>query len=154
MDYVSLMPTNLYGPNDNFELNSSHVLPALINKFHSAKLNCSNEVTLWGTGKPLREFMHVDDLANAVLFLIENKSSHHLYNVGTGNDITIKDLAIIIKDITGFVGKINWDESKPDGTYRKLMSNKRLNKLGWKSKVDLVEGIKQTYEWYLNSQDD
>ena len=144
-EYVSLMPTNLYGPNDNFDLKSSHVLPAMIRKFHEAKINGNARVELWGTGSPKREFLHVDDLGQAVLFVLENELEEHLYNVGTGVDLTIKELAEQIKSIVGFKGGIGWDATKPDGTPRKLMSSERLNRLGWKSKIPLDQGVYNTY---------
>ena len=149
-DYISLMPSNLYGPNDNFDLKTSHVLPALIRKFHEAKIKNNKNVKVWGDGTPMREFMHVDDLAEAVKFSIENKLDDGLYNVGFSNDISIKDLANTIKKITGFKGKILWDDSKPNGTPKKLMDSKKFNKLGWKPKIELENGIKLTYEWYKN----
>ena len=147
-DYVSLMPTNLYGPNDNFDLKSSHVLPAMIRKFHEAKLNGNSPVELWGTGKPRREFLHVDDLAQAVLFGIENILSNHLYNVGTGVDTTIKELADIVQSIVGHKGEILWDYNKPDGTPRKLLDITRFNNEGWSSNYDFIQGITEVYEWY------
>lgn len=148
-DYVSLMPTNLYGTHDNFDLNSSHVLPAMIRKFHEAKLNHHAPVTLWGSGTPMREFLFVDDMAESVLFALENKLPDYLYNVGTGLDLTIKDLAETIQKITGHQGAIVWDASKPDGTPRKLMDVSKMHKLGWKHKVNLEEGIQKTYNWFL-----
>jgi GDP-L-fucose synthase len=150
-DYVSLMPTNLYGPNDNFDLNSSHVLPAMIRKFHEAKLNGNTAVMLWGTGSPMREFLHVDDLAQAVLFALENKLEEHLYNVGTGIDLTIKDLAEKIQSVVDHKGDINWDSTKPDGTPRKLMDSSKINFQGWQPSTSLKEGIKSTYIWFLDS---
>lgn len=150
-DYVSLMPTNLYGPNDNFDLKSSHVLPAMIRKFHEAKENNHATVTLWGTGSPMREFLHVDDLGQAVLFALENKLEEHLYNVGTGVDLTIKELAGLIQSEVGHEGDVLWDDSKPDGTPRKLMDNSKLNKRGWNSVVDLKNGIRETYKFFLAS---
>lgn len=150
-DFVSLMPTNLYGPNDNFDLKSSHVLPAMLRKFHEAKLHDHTPVTLWGSGTPMREFLHVDDLAKAVVFALENVLPEHLYNVGTGTDITIKMLAEIIKETVGHQGEIDWDTTKPDGTPRKLMDSSKLEQLGWKYKIDLEEGILRTYEWYLKN---
>ena len=147
----SLMPTNLYGPNDNFDLNSSHVIPALIRKFHEAKENNSNVVLLWGTGSPFREFLHVDDLASAILFSLENKPEYNLLNVGSSKEISIKDLALTIKEIVGFSGEINWDTSKPDGTPRKLMDSSKLLSLGWKPKIDLKPGLEATYNYYLDS---
>lgn len=148
-DYVSLMPTNLYGPNDNFDLQSSHVLPAMIRKFHEAKLNNHAPVTLWGSGTPLREFLHVDDLAQAVMFAVENTLPEHLYNVGSGTDLSIKDLALLIQKEVGHQGQILWDASKPDGTPRKLMDVQKMKHLGWKAQIGLQEGIQKTYLWYL-----
>jgi GDP-L-fucose synthase len=150
-DYVSLMPTNLYGSHDNFDLNTSHVLPAMIRKFHEAKLNGNATVTLWGSGTPKREFLHVDDLAEAVVFSIENKLSYDLYNIGTGLDLTIVELAALIQDIVGHRGEIVWDASKPDGTPRKLMDVSRINSEGWKAKIPLSEGVKSTYRWFLEN---
>jgi len=150
-NYFSLMPTNLYGPNDNFDLNSSHVIPALIRKFHEAKENHSDDVFLWGTGSPFREFLHVDDLASAIVFSLENKPVHNLLNVGSSKEISIKELALKIKEIVGFSGEIKWDTSKPDGTPRKLMDSSKLLSLGWKPKIDLKSGLKDTYNYYLDS---
>ena len=149
-DYVSLMPTNLYGPNDNFDLKTSHVLPAMIRKFHEAKENNHAKVTLWGSGSPMREFLHVDDLGQAVLFALEHKLEKHLYNVGSGNDLTIKALAEIIQKVVGHKGEVIWDDTKPDGTPKKLMDSSKLNAKGWKSIIDLEKGIKTTYEWFLD----
>lgn len=146
---ISLMPTNLYGPRDNFDLNNSHVLPALIRKFHEAKLKDKKEVVVWGTGSPRREFLHVDDLTDAAVFLMKNYDSEEIINVGVGEDITIKDLAESIKDIVGYEGRIIFDSSKPDGTPRKLLGVSRLNSLGWEPKIGLREGITETYQWYL-----
>lgn len=151
-DFVSLMPTNLYGSHDNFDLNTSHVLPAMIRKFHEAKLN-SDAVQLWGSGTPMREFLHVDDMAQAVVYALENKLPEHLYNVGTGTDVTIKELAEVIQDIVGHQGEIVWDASKPDGTPRKLMDVSKLKAQGWASNIDLVSGIQKTYQWFLENQD-
>jgi GDP-L-fucose synthase len=147
-DYISLMPTNLFGINDNFNLETSHVLPALIRKFHDAKINNKSHVLLWGSGTPKREFLFVDDLASAVVFSIENKLNESLYNVGYGTDISIKDVATLIKNIVGYKGDIEWDKSKPDGTPRKLMDSSKLNNLGWKAKYNLEEGINHTYNWF------
>ena len=152
-DYVSLMPTNLYGPGDNFDLKTSHVLPALIRKFHEAKENNNSKVTLWGSGTPLREFLYVDDLGQAVLFALEHKLEEHLYNVGSGSDLTIKALAEMIQKVVDHNGKILWDESKPDGTPKKLMDSFKLNKMGWKPHIMLEEGIKNTYNWFLDHID-
>ena len=151
-NFHSLMPTNMYGYNDNFDLNSSHVLPALIRKFHDAKINRNMDVILWGTGKPLREFLFVDDLAEAVLFCLENNLDEDFYNIGSGNEISIKDLALLIQSIVGHKGKIKWDSNKPDGTPRKLLDVNKINKLGWKSKTDLKNGISKTYSWFLDNQ--
>ena len=148
-DYVSLMPTNLYGPNDNFDLENSHVLPAMIRKFHEAKQDNHSSVILWGSGSPLREFLHVDDLAQAVLFALEHKLDDYLYNVGSGSDLTIKALAEMIQKVIGHNGKVLWDDSKPNGTPKKLMDSYKLNKLGWKSSIELIDGIRNTYEWFL-----
>jgi GDP-L-fucose synthase len=147
-NFISAMPTNLYGPNDNFDLETSHVLPALIRKFHEAKVNDEDEVVIWGTGKPRREFLHVDDLADSLLFLMNNYSGDQFVNVGVGKDISILELAELIKDIVGFEGEIVNDLSKPDGTPRKLLNVTRLNDLGWKAKISLEKGIKNTYEWF------
>ncbi len=151
-DFVSLMPTNLYGSNDNFDLNTSHVLPAMLRKFYEAKENNNASVTLWGTGTPMREFLHVDDLAKAVIFVVENILPEHLYNIGTGTDVTIKQLAETIQKVVGHIGKINWDSSKPDGTPRKLLDVSKMNKLGWKAEIDLQKGIEITYAWFLSNQ--
>ena len=148
-DFVSLMPTNLYGPNDNFDLQTSHVLPAMMRKFHEAKLNNNESVTLWGSGTPMREFLHVEDLAEAVVFAVENKFEENLYNVGTGVDLTIKDLAELIQKAVGHQGEIIWDSTKPDGTPRKLMDVSKMEKQGWKAKISLEDGIKTTYSWFL-----
>jgi GDP-L-fucose synthase len=150
-DYISIMPTNLYGPMDNFDLNSSHVLPAMIRKFHEAKLNKNSTVELWGSGKPMREFLHVNDLGKAVLFVLENKLNFGLYNVGTGNDLKIKELAHIVQKIINHTGKIKWNLSKPDGTPRKLMNIERLKNEGWTHKIDLLGGIEKTYSWFLEN---
>ncbi len=157
-NFLSLMPTNLYGFNDNFNLQTSHVLPALIRKFHEAKSDKSESVTIWGTGSPKREFLFVDDLAEAVKFTLENIEAKALYdleisqlNVGTGEDLTISELADTIKKIVGFEGSIIYDSTKPDGTPRKLMDVSRINNLGWKHKTNLEEGIKKTYEWFLEN---
>ena len=149
-DFVSLMPTNLYGSNDNFDLLSSHVLPAMMRKFHEAKLGGNYPVELWGSGMPMREFLHVDDLAQAVLFAIRNTLPDNLYNVGVGSDLTIKELALLIQRIVGHTGEIKWDATKPDGTPRKLMDVSKMHELGWKASITLEEGIKDTYQWYLN----
>jgi GDP-L-fucose synthase len=150
-DYVSLMPTNLYGSHDNFDLNTSHVLPAMIRKFHEAKIN-NKPVELWGSGSPMREFLHVDDLADAVVFALENKLPDYLYNIGTGKDLTIKELAELIQKVVGHEGEILWDSSKPDGTPRKLMNVDKMKNAGWKASTNLEEGIQKTYQWFLNNQ--
>ena len=152
-DFVSLMPTNLYGTHDNFDLKTSHVLPAMIRKFHDAKLNNNAPVTLWGSGTPMREFLFVDDMAKSVVFALENKLPEHLYNVGTGEDLTIKNLAETIQKVIGHEGELIWDRSKPDGTPRKLMDISKMHQLGWKHEVSLIEGIKKTYAWFLDNQE-
>jgi GDP-L-fucose synthase len=152
-NYVSLMPTNLYGPGDNFDLKTSHVLPAMIRKFHDAKLSGNSRVTLWGSGAPMREFLHVDDVAAAVHFAALNPLKKNLYNVGTGMDITIKDLAFKIQRIVGHKGDIIWDSEKPDGTPRKLMSVEKLKEQGWQYSIELEEGIQETYDWFLSHQE-
>ena len=152
-DYVSLMPTNLFGPFDNFDLRSSHVLPAMLRKFHEAKINKHSDVTLWGSGSPLREFLFVDDLAEAVVFALENNLPEYLYNIGTGKDITIKELAEIVQLVTGHKGKILWDSSKPDGTPRKLMDVSKIKEVGWQYSTELEDGIKITYQWFIENID-
>jgi GDP-L-fucose synthase len=177
-DFTSLMPTNLYGSHDNFDLHSSHVLPAMIRKFHEAKNQphafdsaqsavelrrdeqstngdvtpVSELVELWGSGTPMREFLHVDDMADAVVFAFENKLTENLYNIGTGEDLTIKDLALLIQKIVGHTGEIVWDSSKPDGTPRKLMDVSKMTNAGWKAKISLEKGIKETYKWFLENE--
>jgi GDP-L-fucose synthase len=150
-DYVSLMPTNLYGTRDNFDLQTSHVLPAMIRKFHEAKVNGNTPVTLWGSGTPMREFLFVDDMAESVVFALENKLPEYLYNVGTGEDLTIKELAETIQKVIGHSGDLIWDSSKPDGTPRKLMDISKMHALGWKHKIELQEGIEKTYSWFLEN---
>ncbi len=145
-NFISVMPTNLYGPNDNFDLNTSHVLPALIRKFHDAKVGNRDEVVLWGSGIPKREFLHVDDLANACIFLMDNYNSSEIINIGTGEDVSIKELAEMIGKIVGYSGRIIWDASKPDGTPRKLLDVSKINNLGWKYNIKLIDGLKMTYE--------
>jgi len=151
-DFVSLMPTNLYGPFDNFDLETSHVLPAMLRKFHEAK-NGNSPVKLWGSGTPMREFLHVDDLAQSVIFALENVLPEHLYNVGTGTDVTIRELAETIQAQTGHGGEIVWDTDKPDGTPRKLMDSSKMNALGWKADYTLKAGIENTYGWFLKNQE-
>ena len=145
-DFVSVMPTNLYGPNDNYNLNNSHVMPALIRKFHEAKMSGSSYVEMWGTGKPLREFLHADDMADACVYLMQHYSGSEHVNIGTGTDLSIRELAEMIARIVGFEGEIRHDLSKPDGTPRKLMDVSKLHQLGWKHSIDLEQGIKQVYE--------
>ena len=148
--WISAMPTNMYGPGDNFDLESSHVLPALIRKFHDAKSNGSSSVHLWGTGTPKREFLHSDDLGRACLFLLENYNQDVAINIGFGEDISIKELAELVQIVVGFEGQVEWDHSKPDGTPRKLLDVSRANALGWKPIIPLESGIRSTYEWFLN----
>ncbi len=148
---ISLMPTNLYGPGDNFDLQSSHVLPALLRKAHEAKLNSDPEVPVWGTGLPRREFLHVDDLADAAVFLMEHYDQPEIVNVGTGVDVTIRELVGMIQQATGYQGRVAFDESKPDGTLRKLLDVSKLTGLGWKARTPLQEGIASTYRWYLEN---
>jgi len=148
-NFISAMPTNLYGPNDNYHPQNSHVLPALIRKFHEAKVEGKDAVEIWGTGSPKREFMHVDDLADACFFLLEDYNDDLFVNIGTGEDIAIKDLALMIKDIVGFGGELKFDLSKPDGTPRKLMDVGRLHDMGWKHKIDLEDGIRSVYKAVL-----
>ncbi|TMM29164.1 GDP-L-fucose synthase [Polaribacter aestuariivivens] len=152
-DYVSLMPTNLYGYFDNFDLKSSHVLPAMLRKFHEAKTNNNASVNLWGSGTPMREFLFVDDMAEAVIYALENKLPEYLYNIGTGKDITIKELAETIQKVVGHKGQINWDLTKPDGTPRKLMDVSKMKELGWQYSTELEDGIEKTYKWFLKNID-
>lgn len=152
-NFISVMPTNLYGQNDNFDLENSHVLPALIRKFHDAKRGKKKEVVLWGTGAPLREFLHVDDLADACLFLMRAYDDSSIINVGTGEDISVKALAELVKKITNFKGEISWDQSKPDGMPRKLLDVTKIHSLGWRHSISLTEGIRRTYEWYTTVYD-
>jgi GDP-L-fucose synthase len=147
-DAISVMPTNLYGPNDNFDLETSHVLPALIRRFHEAKVTNSPRVTIWGTGSPLREFLHVDDMADATIHLMQRYSGNEHVNVGVGEDLSVLALARLVADIVGYRGAINTDPSKPDGTPRKLLDVSKLHSLGWRAKVSLAEGIADTYRWY------
>ena len=151
-DAISMMPTNLYGPGDNFDLETSHVLPALIRKFHEAREADAESVTVWGSGSPRREFLHVDDLADACVYLMQNYSSAEIVNVGWGRDVSIAELADMIRRIVGFKGEIRFDESKPDGTPRKLLDTSRLAELGWKPSISLEDGISSTYEWYRDSR--
>jgi GDP-L-fucose synthase len=148
-NFISVMPTNLYGTNDNYDLVNSHVLPAMIRKFHEAKEIGASEMTLWGSGSPMREFLHADDLAEACFFLMENYNESELVNIGTGEDVTIKNLAAVVKQIVGFQGEIIWDTSKPDGTPRKLMDVSKLHGLGWHHKIALEDGIKLAYQDFL-----
>ena len=160
-NFIAVMPTNLYGPEDNFELNGSHVLPALIRKFHEAKINGASEVTAWGTGSPKREFLYVDDMADGCVFMMEsynptkeeNEKGPIFMNLGTGVDVTIKELTEMVKQVTGFTGEVVWDTTKPDGTPRKLLDMSRLHALGWHHKVDLEEGVKMSYQWFLDHYD-
>jgi GDP-L-fucose synthase len=149
--WISAMPTNLYGPNDNFDLESSHVLPAMIRKFHDAKVRDVGSVELWGTGSPRREFLHVDDLASACLFLLEEFDSDIPINVGVGNDVSIKELAELVRRTVDFNGEIRWNTDKPDGTPRKLLDVTRLNSLGWEPTISLEKGIAETYEWFCEN---
>ena len=151
-DFISAMPTNMYGPNDNYDLQTSHVLPALIRKFHDAKVSSAGTVTCWGTGTPLREFLYADDLASACVFLMQNYSEEQLINVGSGSEVTIRELSELVKRIVGFTGEIAWDETKPNGTPRKLMDSSRLFALGWKPQVDLEAGIRLAYANFLAKQ--
>ena len=149
-NFISAMPTNLYGPEDNFDLETSHVLPAMIHKFHLAKEKAQPSMTLWGTGSVYREFLHVDDLAEACLFLMKSYDSPELVNVGCGHDITIRDLAGLVAQVVGYSGRIEWDASKPDGTPRKLLDVSRMDQLGWKAAIPLEEGLRATYQWWLD----
>ncbi|KAL1531084.1 Germin-like protein subfamily 1 member 20 [Salvia divinorum] len=150
-DAISAMPTNLYGPNDNFHPQNSHVLPALLRRFHEAKLSKLENVVVWGSGTPLREFLHVDDLADAIVFLLEKYSGLEHVNVGSGKEVTIKELAELVKEVVGYEGEIIWDSSKPDGTPRKLMDSSKLASLGWEPKISLKDGLANTYNWYLEN---
>jgi len=150
-DAISGMPTNLYGPHDNFHPDNSHVLPALIRRFHEAKVNGAKEVVVWGTGSPFREFLHVDDLASAAVFLLQNYSEHEHVNMGSGSEVSIKELAELVKQVVGYEGQLTWDTSKPDGTPRKLIDSNRLAKLGWSPKIQLHEGLVETYKWYCEN---
>jgi len=150
-NFISVMPTNLYGPNDNFDLQSSHVLPALIHKFHIAKVENKKEVVLWGTGNVYREFLYVDDMADACVFLMKNYNSSEIINIGTGKDLKIRELAQLVKKIVGYSGKITWDKSKPDGTPKKQLDVSKLLKLGWKPKIELEDGIQKEYKWFMDN---
>lgn len=150
-NFISVMPTNLYGPNDNFDLKTSHVFPALIRKFHEAKISNASTVTVWGTGSPKREFLHVDDLASASIHLMKTYDDPSIVNIGTGEDISIKDFSEMVQAVVGYTGKIVWDSSKPDGTPRKLLDVSKINGLGWEAKVNLPAGVRSTYEWYVQS---
>lgn len=149
-DFISCMPTNLYGPGDNYHLDNSHVVPALIRKFHEAKIRQDQEVTCWGSGKPLREFLHVDDMANACIHLMERYSEEQTINIGSGKELSIFELAELVKKVVGFKGRITWDTSKPDGTPRKLLDISRISNLGWKPETDLEEGLRLAYQDFLN----
>lgn len=151
VNFISAMPTNLYGPNDNYDLKNSHVLPALLRKFHEAKLNGSPSVELWGSGTPMREFLHVDDLAQACVFLMENYNEEVFVNIGTGKDVTIKDLALLIQDVVGYEGELVFDTSKPDGTPKKLTNIELIRKAGWKHEIELKQGIEMVYEEFANN---
>jgi GDP-L-fucose synthase len=151
-NFISAMPTNLYGPNDNFDLLSSHVLPALLRKAHTAKLDGHRELVVWGSGTPRREFLHVDDLAAACLFLLENYDSAEIVNIGCGQDISIRELAELICDIVGFEGTLAWDTTKPDGTPRKLLDVSKIHGLGWRHRIGLRDGITRTYQWFLENE--
>lgn len=150
-NFIAVMPTNLYGPNDNFDLESSHVLPALIGRFHDAKINNAKSVTVWGTGTPKREFLHVDDLANACIFLMNKYNEKEFINIGTGVDITIKELAETVKLVVGFDGDIVWDTSKPDGTMRKVLDISKIAGIGWRAQIGFEKGVKDTYKWFLEN---
>lgn len=151
-NFIGVMPTNLYGPNDNFDLETSHVLPAMIRKCHEAKVSNKRKVVIWGTGSPRREFLHVDDLADACLYLMVNYDGREIVNIGVGEDLTIRELAEMIAGVIGFKGKLRFDTSKPDGTPQKLLDVSRLNNLGWQAKISLEEGIRRTYDWYLDQR--
>jgi GDP-L-fucose synthase len=152
--FVSVMPTNVYGPGDNFDLETSHALPALIRKFYDAKIQGNNAVTVWGSGTPRREFLHVDDLADACLFVMKHYDEDEMVNIGVGKDISISELAGLIRDIVGFKGNIHYDRVKPDGTLRKLLDVSKLKALGWQPRISLREGIEMTYRWYVENMSD
>ena len=153
LPYISAMPTNLYGPGDNFDLQSSHVMPAMIRKMHEAKVSEKRYVDMWGTGTPRREFLHVDDIATACLYLLEHYDEPEPINVGTGEDLTIRELAMLVKEIVGFEGQLIWDSTKPDGTPRKQLDTRKINQLGWKPAITLEDGIRSTYAWFLEHVD-
>jgi GDP-L-fucose synthase len=153
-DFVSAMPTNLYGPGDNFHPEHSHVIPALIRRFHEAKMNGDSQVTVWGSGTPMREFLYVDDCADAVVHILKHYSGERHLNVGTGTDVTIRELAETVKRVVGFEGELAWDTTKPDGTPRKLMDVSRIQALGWRARTDLEAGLAKTYDWYLRHIDE
>lgn len=150
-DFICAMPTNLYGPRDNFDLEQAHVMPAMIHRFHRAKVHDEPVVTIWGTGSPFREFLHSTDLGEACVFLMENHSSDEIINIGVGKDIMIKELAERVKDVVGYQGRIDWDPSRPDGTPRKLMDVSRISQMGWTGRVGLTEGLEETYTWFLEN---
>ena len=152
-NYISLMPTNLYGPGDNFDLQSAHVIPALMRKMHESKVSSNDEVVVWGSGTPRREFLHVDDLADAAVYLMEVYAGEEHVNVGTGYDMAISELAQTIMEVTGFRGRLTYDHSKPDGTPRKILDVTRLARLGWRAKIELREGLAETYHWFLETED-
>ena len=150
-NFIAVMPTNLYGPHDNFHPEHSHVLPALLRRFHEAQRDGLKEVTVWGSGTPKREFLHSDDLASACLFLMEHYDSSEIINIGWGQDCTIRELAEMIAKTVGYTGKLKWDDSRPDGTPRKVLDNRKLTALGWEPKISLQEGLRLTYQWYLKN---
>ena len=150
-NYISVMPTNLYGPYDNFHPENSHVMPALIRRFHEAKVNNAKEVVVWGSGKPLREFLYSEDMADACIYLMENYEGNDFFNIGTGKEITINSLAQLIKEVVGYEGEIVWDIAKPDGTPRKLLDVSKLEKAGWKYKMELKDGIREAYKWFIEN---
>lgn len=151
-NFISVMPTNLYGENDNFDITSSHVLPAMIRKFDDAKESGEGNVVLWGSGNPMREFLYVDDLANACVYLMNKYNESEIINIGTGIDVSIKELASIVKDVVGYEGGVTWDSTKPDGTMRKQLDVSKINNLGWKHSTDLRDGVKKVYDWYKNNK--
>jgi GDP-L-fucose synthase len=151
-NFISAMPTNLYGPNDNFNLKNSHVLPALLRKFHEAKINCEPSITMWGTGSALREFLHADDLASAAIYLMQNYSGDVAVNIGTGQEVSIKEVVEMVKDVVGYQGEIFWDATKPNGMPRKLLDVSLAKSLGWEAKIELKDGLKSFYEWYVANE--